>query len=172
LQEGRRLVGIATKSDLLHCFTSADSPLVIEQTDSAVSDYMVTDVLQVAPEDATADALHTMKIKRIQHLPVTQNGQLVGMLSDRDILRGAPKNPAFGSSTSLARLLMVRGLMSSEVVTLKPTDTLREAARLMLKHRISALPVCHNANLLGLISETDLLKVIAGPMPVDNTFQF
>lgn len=173
LQEGQRLVGIATKSDLLKCFAPGQSVFLLQEAEECVESYMAKDVLHVAPEDATADALHTMKVKRIQHLPVMHAGKLVGMLSDRDILRGSPKaGGAMEGLQSLGSKLKVRGLMTSKVVSLSPKATLREAAERMLQLRIGALPVCVDDQLIGILSETDLIKVLAGPMPADRTFQF
>jgi CBS domain-containing protein len=62
--------------------------------------------------------------------------------------------------------------MSDQVQVLPPTATLRDAAERLLDLRIGAIPIVEDQRLLGIVSETDLLKVIAGPMPEDRSFQF
>jgi CBS domain-containing protein len=173
LTENGELAGIATKSDFLKCFVPGSSPLTVSEADESVDGYMTASVLTVGPDDATIDALQTMKSKRIQHLPVVRSGELVGMLSDRDILRGKPQGGSdISRFQSLGSPLHVRGLMSDQVQVLPPTATLREAAERMLDLRIGAIPIVEDQRLLGIVSETDLLKVIAGPMPEDRSFQF
>lgn len=171
-----RLVGIATKSDFLKCFLT-DTPVVTaDQKDQNVASVMSKNVLSVTPDDATLDALHIMKSKRIQHLPVLKDATLVGILSDRDILRGSsPKQDARQSHLrSAGSPLHVRGLMCEEVLTLPRHATLSQAAGAMVERHIGAIPIVSDDNRLeGIITETDMIKIIAGPLADSSrVFQF
>jgi acetoin utilization protein AcuB len=102
-----------------------------------------------------------MQQRHIRHLPVLDNGRLVGMLSDRDIRLVLP-SPA----TSLARWelnyllaqLTVAEIMARFVVAVRPTCPVPEAVDLMLRHKIGALPVLEQRQLVGLLTRTDMLR--------------
>ena len=159
------LKGIVTKSDMLKCYALGTAVVAEEILEAQVSKHMHTEVLCTSPSDATLDALRTMQSNQIQHLPVVENDRLVGMLSDRDIMRGKPPgqvaNRGFGRQATVTSPLHVRGIMESEVVTIPPEATLCDVAATLVDRRIGAVPVTQGQTLLGIISETDLIRVMS-----------
>ena len=130
---------------------------------------MTRDPLTVSPAHSLADALRLTRARRIRHLPVVQDGEVVGMVSDRDV-RTAMPSPLTESDDSRVAFLEetpVSAVMKGEPATIGPNDTVEDAAKLMRRRRIGALPVvdAHGA-VLGILSESDVLDAfveILGP---------
>lgn len=123
---------------------------------------MRRDPITVTPDDTLAQALMLTREHRIRHLPVVlPSGSIAGMLSDRDIRQAMPSPlavPDDERAEFLARTA-IAAVMSREVITVLPTDTIEDAANLLYRHRIGALPVVDSADhLLGILSETDILR--------------
>jgi acetoin utilization protein AcuB len=119
------------------------------------------EVTTVTPDDTLATALALTRKHRIRHLPVVlAGGDLAGILSDRDIRLAMP-SPLTTPDPERAEFLErtpVAGVMSREVITIGPEETIEDAAKLLYQHRIGALPVTDGAQrLIGIISETDIL---------------
>ena len=129
-----------------------------------VKNRMHADPVSVTPGDTLAQALRLTREHRIRHLPVVRGGELVGILSDRDI-RTAMPSPLEVEDAERAALLAgtsVREVMTAEVITTGPFDTVEDAAKLLCRHRIGALPVVDaHGRLLGMISESDVLTAFA-----------
>lgn len=126
-----------------------------------VRDCMRGDLVTVTPDDTLATALVLTRRHRVRHLPVVlSTGDLVGILSDRDIRLAMPSpltTPDAERSEFLERTA-IGGVMTREVVTVGPDETIEDAAKLLYRHRIGALPVVDSdQRLLGIVSETDLL---------------
>jgi len=126
-----------------------------------VRDLMTTSPITVSPETPVLEARQLMVEKRIRHLLVANGPKLVGIITDRDIRLNLP-SPATSLSVweinyLLARLT-VASTMTKNVVTVGPRQQAREAAQLMLDRRIGALPVVDGDGLVGIITETDLLR--------------
>jgi acetoin utilization protein AcuB len=102
----------------------------------------------VGPLDTLAHAKSIMDAGRFRRVPVVEAGLLVGILSDRDIREHG----------GYLVFTLVSGAMHSELITLKPTDTVETAARLMLKHKIGGIPVVDERLVIGIVTTTDLLK--------------
>ncbi len=126
----------------------------------------VREWMQPLPETATPDmpvpeASRLMRRGGFRHLPVTDGVRLVGIISDRDLPMPHPDVAATGSveaaDQSMARLA-VRDLMTSDVVTVEPDRPVEDAARVMLDLRVGSLPVVEGGRLIGIITETDLLR--------------
>jgi acetoin utilization protein AcuB len=129
-------------------------------------------VFFVAPDDSVDQAFKLMEDHGVHHLPVLDSGQVVGMVSDRDLLvagvggsEGEPKK----SPKRMNSLPCVAEIMSQPVLTLSPDDPLRSATWLMVKHRIHAIPLVRNERLVGLVSDSDLLR---GVIASRSVFQF
>jgi acetoin utilization protein AcuB len=125
---------------------------------------MTADPVSVAPEDSLAHALRLTREHRIRHLPVVRGGELVGIISDRD-LRSASPSPIEVVDPERAAALehtAVERVMTSDVITAGPLDAVEDAAKLLCRHRIGALPVVDaHGRLLGMISEADVLAAFA-----------
>ena len=126
-----------------------------------VSDLMTTSPITVGPETPVLDARQLMVDKRFRHVLIAEGPKLLGIVTDRDIRLNLP-SPATSLSVweinyLLARLT-VASVMTKSLVTVSPRQDTRDAARLMLDHKIGALPVVDGGQLVGIITETDLLR--------------
>jgi acetoin utilization protein AcuB len=117
-----------------------------------VRDVMATDLVTVRPHETARHAYRLMRDHRFRHLPVVEDGRLVGILSDRD-LRPVLLSPA------LARA-RVRELMNEDLTTVGPDAPVEEAASLLVVKKIGCLPVVAHGRLMGIVTETDLLAVL------------
>jgi len=130
-----------------------------------VQDCMRTAVQTVTPDALvrTAYQMMTRRGERIRHLPVvTEEGILVGVITDRDVRRaGASDAPSMAEHelTYLLEKLHVRDIMTPEVVTVRSTTPLAEAGQIFLQKKFGCLPVVGDDNRLeGIITVTDLLQ--------------
>lgn len=126
-----------------------------------VSDCMIRDVITVTPDDSLATALALTRQHRIRHLPVVlAGGDLAGILSDRDIRLAMPSplTTPDPERTEFLERTAIATVMTRDVITTGPDDTIEDAAKLLTRHRIGALPVVDGfQQMKGLISETDIL---------------
>ena len=109
-------------------------------------------VYTIAPDDSVLDALKMLAEKNIGALPVVENDQVVGIVSERDYAR---KLVLKGRSSPFTT---VREIMSSPVVTVDPKQNLEYCMNLMTNRHLRHLPVVDNGQLLGLLSIGDLVK--------------
>ena len=131
-----------------------------------VDDVMSRKVVTIGPSDNCFEAVGRMHRAGIRHLPVVDGDErLLGIVTDRDLrhhLFSAAVFPVL-SLTSLDTLLMasrVSDLMTKDVVTLGPEDSLADAAGLMMTKKIGSLPVTANGRVVGMLTETDMLRLI------------
>jgi acetoin utilization protein AcuB len=117
-----------------------------------VRDVMATSLVTVGPRETARRAYRLMRDHRFRHLPVVEDGRLVGVLSDRDL------RPVLLSPT-LARA-QVGELMSENLTTVTPDALVEEAASLLVVKKIGCLPVVADGALVGIVTETDLLAVL------------
>jgi acetoin utilization protein AcuB len=130
-----------------------------------VRDVMTWPLVTARPETSIVDARVLMTRERIRHLLVTdEEGALLGVVTDRDIRLHLP-SPATSLSVwemnYLLSKLSVAEVMTTAVITVGSNRGAREAARLMVDHKIGALPVHDAGRLAGIVTETDLLRVFA-----------
>jgi acetoin utilization protein AcuB len=128
----------------------------------AVRDWMSRRVATVRPDARLGEAARLMGARKIRHLPVVEAaGRLVGIVTARD-LRQAVFAPAVQDHLeSLAGVLdglVVRDVMTRGVITARTTTSIRDAARLMHERRLGALPVIDRDRLVGILTETDVLR--------------
>ena len=128
-----------------HDQTRADSATI-------VAELMTFDPIVAHHNDTLARADVEMRLLEVRHLPVIDEHQrLVGILSNRDILRALA-----GRKHTCAR---VEQIMTRNPATVAPDTAASEAAELMMRRRISALPVVDNrGQLRGIVSQTDFLR--------------
>lgn len=114
-------------------------------------DVMTTQVAVVGPDNTVMDACKLMQIHNVGALPVCQqDGKVVGILTDRDIV---VRNIANGGDP---KTTPVRTIMTREVVCASPGMEVEEAAELMSQHKIRRLPVVQNDRLIGMVSIGDI----------------
>jgi CBS domain-containing protein len=116
---------------------------------------------------AVADAL--MKQGRIRHLPVLdEDGTVCAVVSQRDLFRGALLRAlGYGgrAEESMLKQVAVKEAMSSEIFTIRPDATAGQAARMMIERKVGCLPVVDGGKLVGIVTETDFVKLVADGGP-------
>ena len=127
-----------------------------------VRELMTGGVTTVPPWTPILEARSLMMKERIRHLPVTDtDGKLMGIITDRDIRLNLPSRATSLSVWEINHLLSkltVDEVMTQAVITVGPDRQAREAAQLMVDHQIGALPVEDAGRLIGIVTETDLLR--------------
>jgi CBS domain-containing protein len=130
-----------------------------------VRDLMQPEVATIGRNDEAALADQIMAVGRIRHLPVVdEDGRLVGILSRRDLFRGALASAlGYGqhAQDKVLHLLRVKDVMTPEPRTIGPDAPLAEAADLLLKHKISCLPVVEGDTLVGILTEASFVELAA-----------
>jgi CBS domain-containing membrane protein len=104
-----------------------------------------------------------MNLGRIRHMPVVEDGKVVGILSQRDLFRSALIVAlGFGRRTTsaLIKTIRVKEVMTKPAITITADAAVSDAARLMIEKKIGCLPVVENERLIGLITETDILRSV------------
>lgn len=129
-----------------------------------VSDCMTRGVVTAYPEALVRGAADMMRTRRLRHLPVVDHGgRLVGIVTDRD-LRQVVFDPAIQArAADLAAALKglrIRDVMTWGVVTVTPSVEIRDAARRMRERKIGALPVVDGERLVGILTESDVLRAL------------
>ena len=126
-----------------------------------VKELMTTPPITTSPDTPVLEARQLMIEKRIRHLLITEGPQLCGIITDRDIRLNLP-SPATSLSVWEINYLLARmtvaSAMTKSVVMVDPRCDAGAAAQLMLEHKIGALPVIDGVALVGIITETDLLR--------------
>lgn len=149
-----KLIGVLTKADVL--------PLV--NSKKTLKSIMQKNVLAVSPDDRVIHARRIMIDENIARLPVVDKGALVGIISDIEIAFAFAKlKRSFSLGRQKHRLdeLLVKSVMKPHVIWTTPSVTASEAAKIMVKHNIGALPVMEHNSIIGIVSRTDLIKTIA-----------
>jgi acetoin utilization protein AcuB len=129
-----------------------------------VQHWMTRDPITIEADTPFLEARLILKDKRIRHLPVVQQGKLIGVVTDRDLKEAAPSGATTLDVYEMNYLLLkmkVRDLIKREPITIRPFNSVEKAALLMHDNKIGCLPVVDEGGLLvGLITETDLLEVM------------
>ncbi len=128
-----------------------------------VGNYMTPEPVTVSEQDSMGEALLIMRRNQIRHLPVVNGNLLVGIVTDRDLRRASPsllsgiaeeKYQEVIESTPVARI------MTREPFTVRLDTDLVDAVRVLVDKRISSLPVVNGAELVGIFTEIDALRVL------------
>ena len=131
-----------------------------------VRDLMSRQVVNIGSSDSCLEAVRLMHRSRVRHLPVVdRGGLLVGIVTDRDLRHHLFSPPVFKElgETSVEILLKavpVAEVMSTGVISVEPETELTEAARLMQERKVGSLPVVEGGRVLGMLTETDMLRQI------------
>ena len=149
MDEGR-LVGILTEFDLARGYGDAcrNSPALAD-LDPRVEVEMSANPVSIAPSETLADASARLEELGVRHLPVVDDGALVGILSDRDLRKAAGRG--------LAPTRTVSSAMTKDPLTVDRDAKLSVATVLMHEAKVSSLPVVSDGRLVGILTLTDLL---------------
>lgn len=129
-----------------------------------VSELMSREVATVLRNDQLLTADDLMRLGRIRHSPVLDEstGELVGVLSQRDLFRGAlARALGYGQHAQQKVLgaLLVKDVMTTDPVTVRSDAPLAEAARIMLERKLGCLPVVDDGQLVGILTESDFVRL-------------
>ena len=130
-----------------------------------IKDVMSREVRTVTRNDQLGVADKLMKEERIRHLPVIdESGDVCAVVSQRDLFRGALlRSLGYGSRAeeTLLRQVVVKEAMSAELFTTTPDTPVAEAARQMIERRVGCLPVLEAGKLVGIVTETYFVRLVA-----------
>jgi acetoin utilization protein AcuB len=121
-------------------------------------------VITVAPEMPIMEALNLMKTKQIRRMPVIDShGKLMGIVSNKDLINASPSQATSLSVWEINYLIgkiSVNKVMTKAVLTVTEETPIEEAARLMVDNKVGGLPVMKDNKMIGIITESDLFKVL------------
>jgi len=124
---------------------------------------MTKNPVTASPDTPVTEARNIMKKEKIHRLPVIdKNDHLVGIVTEKDILYASPSPATSLDVYEIANLmsrLVVKSVMTKDVVTIEPDIPLEDAARIMADNNIGGLPIVENGILIGIITESDLFRV-------------
>ena len=127
----------------------------------AVKEFMTRKVVYISPDTTIAHAADMMREQKLHRLPVIENDQLVGLVTEGTIAEASPSKATSLSIYEMNYLLnktKVGDVMIRDVVTISQFASLEDATYLMLKNKIGILPVVDNEQLYGVITDRDIFK--------------
>jgi CBS domain-containing membrane protein len=132
-----------------------------------IRDLMTPDVTTLQRNEKLTIAYDIMHLGRIRHLPVIDHdndSELVGIVSQRDLFRGALAHAlGYGEHgrRKILDMLLVKNVMTTDVITTSPDTLLVDAARTLAERKIGRLPVVENSRLVGILTEGDFVALFA-----------
>ncbi len=121
-------------------------------------------VVSISADDSLRIVDEIMKLGHVRHLPVVRRGELVGVVSQRDLLRASLSN-VMGIPSEEQQVFLegvhIAEVMSSPAVSVDPGETVQRAAHLMAEGKFGCLPVVEEGKLVGIVTETDVLRHFA-----------
>lgn len=128
-----------------------------------IKDIMTEDVFTLNEQDSLSAAKDLMDLARIRHIPIVNDqGTFVGLLTHRDILSATVSILAEidrSTQNEIEASIPIREIMQTDVVTVSPQESLKVAARMLLKEKYGCLPVVCDKRLCGIITEADFLRL-------------
>jgi CBS domain-containing protein len=116
-----------------------------------IREVMTPDPSTVEPSTTVVETARLMREEDVGPIPIVENGQCAGIVTDRDIVVRVVAEGRNANTTTVGEIA------SRELITIDPEQTLDEAARLMAQHQIRRLPVCEeDGKLVGIVAQADL----------------
>ena len=138
-------------------------------SEMSVADLMTADVVTLTEDETLAHAQRCMARGRIRHLPVVREGQLVGLITHRDLRAASFSIFAEVEANEQRRVfdtVRVVEVMHRDVVTVSPILAVSKAARILLENKYGCLPVVDNEQRLqGIVTEADFLRLTVQLLP-------
>ena len=127
-----------------------------------VRDLMTEKVFTLNGRDDLAALYDLMDSRRVRHVPIVdREGELVGLVTDRDLSRsalGSVEELPLSVERDILRRRRIRDIMATEPDTIEPDATLKEAAEILLENKVGCLPVVEGLNLVGILTEADFVR--------------
>jgi CBS domain-containing protein len=130
-----------------------------------VRDIMETKLVTISANERLSMVEDIMTLGRVRHMPVVQGGRLVGVVSERDLLRASLSvlsEHRDAERRAFLHVVEISRVMSTPAVVIGPDATIEQAALLMADKKIGCLPVVAGDELVGMVTETDVLRWVAG----------
>jgi CBS domain-containing protein len=157
-KEGPRIAGIVTERDVVRRVLAKEG----DPAGATAADVMATPLLTIAPDRPMMEACHLMEAKRLRHLCVAKGGEIIGLISVRDLVRcfiDQEQGPVHDLEDVYHPLSV---LMQKTMIMTDSEGTVLSAARQMAEKQIGALLVTEADELVGIVTESDLVrKVVA-----------
>jgi acetoin utilization protein AcuB len=156
-------VGAPESRNRVACGTSKDLEKIALAEKRTVREAMSSEVTTLEVNDKLSIADDVMRLGRIRHMPVLdEDGSIVGIVSQRDLFRGAlARSLGYGehAQQKLLGLLFVKDVMTTNPSTIGPDEPLSEAARRLHKEKIGCLLVTEDDKLVGILTESDFVQL-------------
>lgn len=133
-----------------------------------VRDRMTTEVITVGLADPIRKAWELVEENQLRRFPVVEGDKLVGIITDRDIRNSTASSVVLTEKKYhdfLLDTVKVESVMTPDPATVTPDTPLDEAARMILELKVGGLPVIEQGKLVGIITETDLIKTLVELLP-------
>ena len=126
---------------------------------------MMGSPVMLKPEDTLDLANDVISLGRIRHIPIVDDGRLVGIITERDLI-GAAASQIFGlkqkNKSALLKSVSIKEIMKKRVVTAAPDTPIKDIAHLMAEKKIGCVPVVSAGAVVGLVTTTDILRYVEG----------
>ena len=133
-----------------------------------VRDVMRRKIVTISASERLSTVEDIMTLGHVRHMPVVQSGRLLGVVSERDLLRASLSTLAGHEDEdrrAFLHVVEIAQVMSSPAIVIGPEASIEEAARIMAEEKIGCLPVVDQDILVGMLTETDVLRLVAGVEP-------
>jgi len=128
-----------------------------------VGERMSSPPIVIPPDMSVSEALTLFKKERIRRAPIVKDDKLVGIVSEKDLFNASPSPATTLSVWEMSYLLSkltVAEVMTKDVITVTKDTPIEEAARIMADNKIGGLPVVEGSRVIGIITETNLFKML------------
>ena len=130
---------------------------------------MTREVIALSPEDTIRDANRILQENRIHHLPVVEGEELVGIVSDSDIRKWILREEMVDEGGAASRRTgSVGEIMTRDVITVSPGDTIEDALLILHRRRFGALPVVEGRKLVGIVTKADILAAFIDTLSIEG----
>ena len=129
-----------------------------------VCEFMATELTTLQENEALLDATLIFSRSTIRHIPILRGKELVGIVTERDLKHYTPSILSGISVEEYNRLMATTPLskiMTRDMLTIRPNAFIYEALQILLDHRIGCLPVVEQSELKGIITATDMMRLLA-----------
>lgn len=130
---------------------------------------MTRKVIAMSPKDTVRDANRVLQKNRIHHLPVVEGGELVGIVSDTDLRKWVLREEKINEGGTVTRRTgLLEEIMTRDVITMSPEDTIEDALLILHRRRFGALPVVEGRKLVGIITKADILAAFVDTLRIEG----
>ncbi len=167
VKDGERLCGILSERDVLNALLdrTRSSPAARDLLERHAADFMRSRVLAVIPETTLLEVVQLFRERRIRHLPVAVDGQLLGIISDRDTCRALGRTEvrlaqAAARQEDYSPPRFAGQIMNPDVLAASPETPMADALRLLLENDVHSLVILRHERLAGILTLTDFLREV------------